>query len=71
MNFVPEPLLTKEIEDQIRNLWIHVLQMEEAHLSTHGKQIVVPDSGHVIQFERPDAVVSAIHEVWSVAQANH
>jgi pimeloyl-ACP methyl ester carboxylesterase len=71
MNFVPEPLLTREIEDQIRNLWIHVLQMEEAHLSTRGKQIVVPDSGHVIQFERPDAVVSAIHEVWSVAQANH
>jgi len=69
MDFVPEPLLTKDIEDQIRNLWIHVLRVEEAHLSTRGKQIVVPDSGHVIQFERPDAVISAIREVWSVARA--
>ena len=68
MDFVPEPLLTKEIEDQIRNLWIHVLQVEEARLSTHGKQIIVQDSGHEIQFERPEAVVYAIHEVWTAAR---
>jgi len=69
MNFVPEPGLTKEVEDQLRNLWIHVLQVEEASLSTRGKQIIVPDSTHTIQFERPDAVISAIHEVWSAATA--
>jgi pimeloyl-ACP methyl ester carboxylesterase len=50
-------------------LWINVLQAEEAHLSTRGKQIVVPDSGHMIPFERPDAVVSAVKEVWSAARA--
>jgi pimeloyl-ACP methyl ester carboxylesterase len=71
MNFVPEPGLTKEIEDQLRNLWIHVLQVEEASLSTRGKQIIVPDSTHVIQFERPDVVMSAIHEVWADTRAVH
>jgi len=48
-----------------REIWINVLQLEEAHLSTRGKQIIVLDSGHMIPFERPDAVVSAIKEVWS------
>ena len=64
MTFIPEPFLTKEIEDKLRNVFLE-LQAEQAHLSTRGKQIIVPDSGHVIMFERPDAVVSAIHEVWS------
>jgi pimeloyl-ACP methyl ester carboxylesterase len=64
-----DPLLTREQLDKEGNLWINVLQAEEAHLSTRGKQIVVPDSGHMIPFERPDAVVSAIKEVWSAARA--
>ena len=71
IDFVPELQLTKEIEDQIWNLWMHVLQVEEAHLSTRGKQIIVPDSGHVIQFERPDTVIAATREVWSDARTNH
>jgi len=61
----PDSVLTQEQLDKEGNLWINVLQAEEAHLSTRGKQIVVPDSGHMIPFERPDAVVSAIKEVWS------
>ena len=65
MTFTPEPFLTKEIEDKLRNVWIHELQAEQARLSTRGKQIIVPDSGHVIMLERPDAVVAAIREVWS------
>lgn len=64
MTFTPEPFLTREIEDKLRNAWMQ-LQAEQARLSTRGKQIIVADSGHVIMFERPDAVVSAIHEVWS------
>jgi pimeloyl-ACP methyl ester carboxylesterase len=51
-----------------RKLWIEVLQVEEAHLSTRGRQIVLPDSGPMIPFQRPDAVISAIHEVWSAAR---
>ena len=63
----PEPLLTKTDLEKQRNMWIDVLQVEEAHLSTRGRQIIVPDSGHMIPFERPDAVISAIREVWSAA----
>jgi pimeloyl-ACP methyl ester carboxylesterase len=63
--YEPEPLLTKTDLEKQRKIWIDVLQVEEAHLSTRGKQIVVPDSDHMIPFERPDAVISAIREVWS------
>jgi pimeloyl-ACP methyl ester carboxylesterase len=47
-----------------RELWVNELQKSMAGLSTRGKQIIVPDSGHMIPIERPDAVVSAIREVW-------
>jgi pimeloyl-ACP methyl ester carboxylesterase len=61
--YFPDPLLTKEEIDMQTNLWITVLQAQEAHLSTHGKQIIVPDSGHMIPFSRPDTVIEAIREV--------
>lgn len=70
MTFTPEPFLTKEIEDKIRNAF-YEMQTEQTRLSTRGKQIIVPDSGHVIMFERPDAVISAIREVWTDARAAH
>jgi pimeloyl-ACP methyl ester carboxylesterase len=64
----PDPLLTKEQMDRQSDMWIKVLQVEEAHLSTRGKQIVVAGSDHMIPFEWPDVVISAIHEVWSAVQ---
>jgi pimeloyl-ACP methyl ester carboxylesterase len=45
------------------DLWVHQLQPELARLSTHGKQIIV-DSSHEIPTEHPEAVISAIHEIW-------
>jgi pimeloyl-ACP methyl ester carboxylesterase len=66
----PDPLLTKQDMDKQNNMWINVLQVEEAHLSTRGKQIVVPNSDHMIPFERPDAVISAVREVWSASRAS-
>jgi pimeloyl-ACP methyl ester carboxylesterase len=65
MTFTQEPFLTREIEDKIRNVWIYELQAEQARLSTRGKQIIIPDSGHVIMFERPATVVAAVREIWS------
>lgn len=38
-------------------------QARMARLSTRGKQVTVPNSGHEIQLYAPDAVVSAIREV--------
>jgi hypothetical protein len=64
----PDPSLTKEQMARQDEMWIDGLQAEEARLSSRGKQIVVPDSGHMIPFERPDAVVSAIREVWSASR---
>ena len=34
-----------------------------AQQSKHGKHIRVPESGHWIQLERPDAVVAAVREL--------
>jgi pimeloyl-ACP methyl ester carboxylesterase len=66
----PDPLLTKDEMDKQNNLWINVLQVQETHLSTRGKQIIVPDSGHMIPFKRPDAVIGAIREVWNTVRGN-
>ena len=65
-----DPLLTREQMERQNNLWINILQVQEAHLSTRGKQIVVPDSTHLIPYDRPEAVISAIREVWSEVQGN-
>jgi pimeloyl-ACP methyl ester carboxylesterase len=49
-----------------------IAQLEEDHrllqtrmplLSRNSKQIVVPDSGHFVQLDRPDVVVAAVREV--------
>ena len=47
-----------------QSLWINEIQKGMAQLSTRGKQVIVPDSGHMIPFDKPSAVVSAIREVW-------
>jgi len=48
--------------------WIEDLQVREARLSTRGKQVVVPDSTHMIPLERPDAVINAVREVVTAAR---
>jgi len=62
--YPPDPLLTKEEMNKESDLWINVLQAQEAHLSSRGKQIIVPDSSHMIPFKRPDRVIDAIREVF-------
>jgi pimeloyl-ACP methyl ester carboxylesterase len=62
--YPPDPLLTKMEMNKESNLWINVLQAQEAHLSSRGKQIIVPDSGHMIPFKRPDTVIDAIRDVF-------
>ena len=46
--------LVKEHEEQ---------QALMTRLSTHGRQIIVPNSGHQIELEAPDKIVAAIHEI--------
>jgi pimeloyl-ACP methyl ester carboxylesterase len=52
----------------VQKMWFDELQKGMAGLSSNGKQIIVPDAGHFIQFDKPDAVVSAVREVWEQAK---
>jgi pimeloyl-ACP methyl ester carboxylesterase len=42
------------------------LEQKLTRLSTHSQEIVVPNSGHLIPFEQPQAVVDAIQRVFDV-----
>lgn len=63
------PDFPRKAFDDFEVIWRNVLQVREAHLSTRGRQIIVPDSDHMIPFERPDTIVSAIREVCTAARA--
>lgn len=65
---LPDGITQKDFEE-FHVVWVNDLQMREAHLSTRGERIMVPDSTHMIPFERPDAIVGAIHEVYTAATA--
>lgn len=51
-----------------QEIWIHELQPSLARLSARGRQVIVPQSDHLIPFEQPQAIVSAIREVWKATQ---
>jgi pimeloyl-ACP methyl ester carboxylesterase len=53
--------------DDFHEIWVNDLQVKESQLSTRGKRIMVPDSDHMIPFERPDTIVAAIREVCTAA----
>lgn len=48
--------------DYWNQLWVKELQPQLARLSTRGRQVVA-DSGHLVPFEAPDAVVQAVSEI--------
>src|SRR5438067_1336267 len=64
----PDPVIAKQVAD-FENLWVNQLQPDLARLSTRGRQIVVRDSGHDIQFRAPEVVVKAVREVVDEARA--
>lgn len=51
-----------------QNIWIHELQPTLAKLSTRGRQVVVTDADHGIEFAAPEVVLKAIREVWDESQ---
>jgi pimeloyl-ACP methyl ester carboxylesterase len=65
---LPPGVTRKDLEEYHRQ-WVEDLQVREVHLSTRGKQIIVPDSGHRIPLERPDAIISAIREIYAALNA--
>jgi len=63
------PGISSEDLQEFHKVWVNDLQVREARLSTRGKQVVVPDSAHMIPWERPDAVVNAIRAVCDAVKA--
>lgn len=59
---LPAGMPAKDFDD-FHDVWVNDLQVKESQLSTRGKRIIVPDSDHMIPFERPDTIVAAIREV--------
>ncbi len=57
-----DPLLANDVA-AYHQVWMHQLQPQLARLSTRGRQIIVENSTHEIQYEAPDAVVEAVREV--------
>lgn len=47
-----------------------VLHAEQARFSTRGRQQIVPDATHYIQFDRPDVVVAAVRAVVDTVRAD-
>jgi pimeloyl-ACP methyl ester carboxylesterase len=66
---LPKGVSPKEM-DEFHKVWVDELQAQLARLSTRGKQIVVPDSTHMIPLERPDAVVSAVRGVCEAVKSS-
>ncbi len=57
-----DPSAAQEIA-KFHEIWVHQLQVDLTRLSTHGKQIIVENSGHGIPDQAPDAVTSAVREI--------
>ena len=45
------------------DVWINKLQVSLANLSRRGRRIILPDSGHDVPNDRPDAIVAAVQEL--------
>jgi pimeloyl-ACP methyl ester carboxylesterase len=43
--------------------WVNELQPKLVRLSSRGRQIIVENSGHGIQFEAPDVLIGAIRQI--------
>jgi pimeloyl-ACP methyl ester carboxylesterase len=55
--------LSEQDFETYQRIWVNDLQMRLAHLSTRGKRVMVPGSGHDIPSDRPDAIVNAVREL--------
>lgn len=58
---------TQEERDKRTLLW-ETLHTEIAAMSTRGINIIVPNSGHYIQFDQPQIVVDAVNQAVTLAQ---
>jgi len=55
--------LSEEDQMAYEQTWVNDLQLRLAHLSSRGRRVAVPDSGHDMPSDRPDAIVTAVREL--------
>jgi pimeloyl-ACP methyl ester carboxylesterase len=55
--------LSAEDQTAYERIWVNDLQLRLAHLSKRGRRVVVPNSGHDMPTDRPDAIVTAVGEL--------
>jgi pimeloyl-ACP methyl ester carboxylesterase len=56
-----DPVRAREAEEDVQT-WIE-LQGQLARLSTRGRQVVVKNSSHMIQYDAPEVVIDAVREL--------
>jgi pimeloyl-ACP methyl ester carboxylesterase len=59
--------LTPEEKAELNVSWIE-FEKRLASLSSRGKWVLVPGSGHMLPFARPDAIVNAARDLWAGAK---
>jgi pimeloyl-ACP methyl ester carboxylesterase len=57
-----DPVAAQQIAE-FHETWVHQLQPALAHLSTQGRQIILPNSDHGIPDQAPEAVIEAIRSL--------
>jgi len=58
----PQPDLPEDLVKPTNDAW-QQMQTELAQLSTRSKQVIAKNSGHYVQLDRPDLVISAVHDM--------
>jgi pimeloyl-ACP methyl ester carboxylesterase len=55
--------LSRHDFDEFQRIWVDDLQMRLVRLSSRGRRVMVQESGHDIPSDRPESIVSAVHEL--------
>jgi pimeloyl-ACP methyl ester carboxylesterase len=58
---------TQQMQDQHTLLW-EDMHTQIAAMSTHGVNMIVPRSGHYIQYDRPEIVIDAVNQAVAIAK---
>jgi pimeloyl-ACP methyl ester carboxylesterase len=61
---------TRQERNERTLLW-EGLHLDVAAMSTRGINVIVPDSGHYIQYDHPQVVIDAIEQAVAIARDNH
>lgn len=66
----PQPDLPEDLLKPASDAW-QQMQKELAQLSTRSTRVIAKNSGHFIQFDRPDVVVEAVRKIVNQARQAH